>query len=260
MLGAWLELPVWAMLLLLTIAYVATGSVIHWLSFHSPASQWAASFKGIVGPFFNAVAVIFALLAGFLAGDVWERSNRAERLVQGEADGLLALVDISTAAGSGAATLRGLIRAYAQSVVKDEWVRMQNGEGAAETEAVLAQLLTVPLGSAAVSQTNPAAERALIDTVLKVRATRSERISLAANRTAEIRWATVLLLGLLTQLAIGLVHLERPRPQFAALAIFSAAAVVALGLVAVQERPFAVPLQVSPAPFEDVVRLIPPPA
>jgi hypothetical protein len=115
------------------------------------------------------------------------------------------------------------------------------------------------LSSAAIGEISPAAERALIETVLKVRATRSERISLAADRTAETKWATLLLLGLLTQFAIALVHLDRPRAQIAALAVFSTAAVVAFGLVAAQERPFAVPLQVSPDPFEEVVRLIPPP-
>ena len=140
MLGAWLELPVGALLLLLTIAYAATGSVMHWLSFHSPASQFAASFKGIVGPFFNSVAVIFALLGGFLAGDVWERSNRAERLVQGEADGLLALVDISMAAGSEAATLRDSPALMPSLFVNDEWPRMQEGEAQLATEAALARL------------------------------------------------------------------------------------------------------------------------
>jgi hypothetical protein len=260
MVGAWLELPVWAMLVLLAIGYGAAASVMHWLSFHSSASQWLASFKGLAAPFINAIAVIFALFGGFVAGDVWERSNDAGRLVQGEVDGLLALVDISTAASSDATALRGHIRAYAQSVVKNEWPRMEEGEGAAETEAELAQLLRDSLGSGLASDISPAVERALIDTVLKVRATRSERLSLAADRTAEFKWTTLLLLSLLTQFAIVLVHLDRPRPQIVALAVFSTAAVVALGLVAIQERPFAVPLQVSPVPFEEVVRLIPPPA
>jgi len=53
------------------------------------------------------------------------------------------------------------------------------------------------------------------------------------------------------------VHLEVPRPQIAALTIFSTAAVIGLGLVAVQERPFARPLEVSPEPLADVVHEIP---
>jgi hypothetical protein len=61
----------------------------------------------------------------------------------------------------------------------------------------------------------------------------------------------------MVQLAVAAVHLEAPRPQIAALAIFSLAAVIGLGLVATQERPFSPPLEVSPAPVEDVVREIP---
>jgi hypothetical protein len=54
-----------------------------------------------------------------------------------------------------------------------------------------------------------------------------------------------------------MVHLERPRPQLAAPTIFSATVVIGLGLVAVQERPFAPPLGVSPAPLEEVFLAIP---
>ena len=53
------------------------------------------------------------------------------------------------------------------------------------------------------------------------------------------------------------VHLEMPRPQIAALTIFSTAAVIGLGLVAAQERPFSPPLEVTPEPLQDIVRETP---
>ena len=83
------------------------------------------------------------------------------------------------------------------------------------------------------------------------------RIELAADRTDEVRWATLLILGLLTQLAIASVHLETPGPQIAALTIFSVTAVIGLGLVAIEERPFSPPLDVNPSPIGDVVREVP---
>jgi hypothetical protein len=102
-----------------------------------------------------------------------------------------------------------------------------------------------------------AVQRARLDIVLKLHTLRETRLELAGDHTDEIKWAALLILGLVSQIAIAAVHLEMPRPQIAALTIFSAAAVIGLGLVAIQERPFSRPLEVSPAPLEDVVHEIP---
>ena len=89
--GTWLELPVRPLLLLLAAFYLATGTIIHLLSFYGPTGRWCANFKGVVGPFFTSVTVIFGFLAGFVAGDVWRRSAEAGRVVRAEANALLAL-------------------------------------------------------------------------------------------------------------------------------------------------------------------------
>jgi hypothetical protein len=64
------------------------------------------------------------------------------------------------------------------------------------------------------------------------------------------------ILALLTLIALGMVHLERPRAQFAALVVFAAATAAALGLVAVRERPFAGAERISPAPLEEVLSTV----
>ncbi|HEX2151562.1 MAG TPA: hypothetical protein VHG31_06145, partial [Stellaceae bacterium] len=79
MIGHWLELPVALQFLLLVAFYLITGTVIHLLSFHGFAGRWFGSFKGIVGPFFTSVTVIFALLAAFITNDVWRRDASASR-------------------------------------------------------------------------------------------------------------------------------------------------------------------------------------
>ncbi len=60
----------------------------------------------------------------------------------------------------------------------------------------------------------------------------------------------VIALGLITQVAIALVHLDKPRAFFASLIVFSTAAVVALGILALQEYPFDGAFQVSPEPIK----------
>ena len=80
---------------------------------------------------------------------------------------------------------------------------------------------------------------------------------MSERRTAVSKWAAVLMLALVTQLAISVVHLERPRPQIAALFIFTLAAVSVLGLLAIHEAPFQPPVFVPPGPIGDVLQQVP---
>jgi len=56
---------------------------------------------------------------------------------------------------------------------------------------------------------------------------------------------------------IAVVHLERPRPQAAALFIFTLAAVSLLGLLALHEAPYEPPVFIPPGPIVDVLRQVP---
>ena len=255
--GRWLELPVWQQLLALAGFYATAGIAVHLLAFHSPVSEWAKSFRGVVAPFFVSPILIFGLLLGFVAGDVWHRNAEAVQIVRGEGDALFSLSHLSPETSPGGSRLQGLIRAYAQSVVSEEWPRMQEGKRAAGSETALTSLLDAIVDAPAFGNSGAAVQRARFDLVLKLHTLRESRLTLAGDHTDELKWAALLILGLVSQIAIAAVHLEVPRPQIAALAIFSTAAVIGLGLVAVQERPFSRPLEVSPEPLVDVVNEIP---
>ena len=95
------------------------------------------------------------------------------------------------------------------------------------------------------TEAGTAAQGVLLDTVLKLRSSRHDRLAMSGDRSDRTKWAAVLFLALITQVAIGIVHLERPRAQVAALSIFSMAVVITLGLVAIRERPFDGPLRFS---------------
>jgi len=253
----WIQLPVWQLLVALVAFYVATGIAIHWLAFHSPASRWTLSFNGVVGPFFVSVVLIFGLLHSFVAREIWQRNDEAVQVVRAEGDALRALSHLLPESDPATASIQDLIRAYAQSVIADEWPRMRQGKGGVGSETAFASLMTAIVDAPVSGSSGPAVHRARIDTVLKLHALRGTRLAIAGDSTDTLKWTTLLILGLVSQVAIAAVHLETPRPQIAALAIFSTAAMIALGFVAIQERPFAPPLAVSPEPLEEVVHEIP---
>jgi hypothetical protein len=105
--------------------------------------------------------------------------------------------------------------------------------------------------------TKAAVERTMLDMALRIRAAHEERVVLSSDRTVGAKWAAVLLLALITQLALAVVHLEKERAQFAALFIFTLAAVSVLGLLAVHEAPFEPPVFVPPGPIGEVLRQVP---
>jgi hypothetical protein len=109
--GDWLELSVWQQLLALAGLYATTGVAFHLLAYHSPVSEWARSFKGVVAPFFVSVALIFGLLLGFVAGEVWHRNAEAIHVVRSEGEALFELVHLSPDTDPSGAKLQGLVRA-----------------------------------------------------------------------------------------------------------------------------------------------------
>ncbi len=94
----------------------------------------------------------------------------------------------------------------------------------------------------------------LVELGIQAATARADRIALNSRQADEIKWVAVLLLGLLTQLSISMVHLDRAPACIAAVAVFSLAAVIALGAIAMQEAPFDGPLRIEPTPLERVLK------
>jgi len=252
---AWLAWPVSLIFASLFAFYLATAAFMVWASFRPPLGARVQKCKGVVAPFLASVGVIFGLLVAFLSNDIWDRNKQAERVVLTESDTLVALYSLSVASGTDSKRLRTAIRGYASAVVDDEWPRLALEERSAKTEAALTALLreVALTGSAK----DAGVQRTMLDMVLKIRSAHEDRLQLGQNRSAVTKWATVLLLALITQVAIAIVHLERPRPQAAALFIFTIGAVSLLGLLAVHEAPFEPPIFVPPGPIAGVLLQVP---
>lgn len=253
--AAWLALPVPAVFASLFVFYFAAVALLVWLSFGSPLRERIQSAKGVVAPFFTSVAVIFGLLVAFLSNDIWDRNKQAQRVILTEADTLVALHSLSAASGSDNSALRTSIREYARAVVEDEWPRLKSQDRSSRTDAALDALLRqVALPAMA---KDAGVQRTMLEMVLRIRSAHEDRLVISSDRTAVTKWAAVLLLALLTQVAIAVVHLDRPPPQAAALVIFTLAAVSLLGMLAIHEAPYEPPVFVPPGPIMDVLRQVP---
>jgi hypothetical protein len=257
MVNFWLTLPLPGLLVSLVLFYSATAGILVWLSFGPVSGRAVQSLKGVVPPVMGAIAVIFAILIGFLASDIWERERGAASAVRAEANQLVALDRLAATFGLPRASLDAAIRAYAATVVRKEWPSMERQQASPDAENALDQLFkaveALPLNAA----NRGDLDRLMTSTALEVRTARNTRLSLAQDHSEDVKWLSVLALAVMAQVSVALVHLERARPQIAALAVMTGSLLIAIGMLAAHELPFSAPLPVSPAPIAHVLDLVP---
>jgi Protein of unknown function (DUF4239) len=256
LLDAWLSLPLWQALPTLAAFYCTSALLLLWFSFSATTRPWIRKFQGVVAPFVAAVVTIFAILVGFLANDVWDRSRRASAAVRVEATNLISLHALAEALGKPHESIDRAIREYAIAVVSLEWPSMRDGEPAPEAEAAQDELLQVVANSDPMAA-NYALDRMLLDTALKVREARIERLTLSSDFAESDKWVCVLLMALMAQISVASVHLNEARAQFAAMVIFTACTILVIGLITAHERPFLSPLGVTSDPIAALLDIVP---
>ncbi|PPD44451.1 MAG: hypothetical protein CTY15_06975 [Methylocystis sp.] len=249
----WMSQTTPVMALLLTGAMAGLSLFLCWLSFASPFAPCVQNWRGVAPPFVGVPATLFGLLMTFLAQDVWDVNRRAYRAVALEREQLVTLSALTENHGVDVADLPQAIRAYVEAVVGLEWKSMENGEESPEAEAALNTLTR----AASTAKIDSAFQRSLIDTVMKVRSAREQRLAIASAYPDDRKWEAVLAIAFITQISLAVVHLERARPQLLAQAVFAAAVVVAVSLVASASEPYSPPNAVSAAPLEQLLDRLP---
>src|SRR4029077_3786989 len=98
----------------------------------------------------------------------------------------------------------------------------QVGGGTEELGALRTLTLAV-LAPALTAAAPAAAHQAILDRLIQVRQARLVRRTLTAGVSDPMHWLAMLILGILTQIAVAVVQLERLRPQALALFMFTTA-------------------------------------
>jgi hypothetical protein len=256
LIDAWLSLPLTALISILAAFYSAAALVLVRLSFGARVGPWVRSFRGVVAPYFAAIVTIFSILTGFLANDVWDRNRRAAATVLAEGASLISLHALAAALGTPHVAVDGAIRAYSIAVIDMEWPRMENGEASPEAEAAQDELLGT-VAQSDIAPGNAALDSFLLNTALRVRDARGERLALSSDFSENFKWTSVLLMALMAQISLAAVHLDEARAQIAAMVIFTASIVLVIGLIAAHEGPFQPPIGISPAPIAKLLDIVP---
>jgi Protein of unknown function (DUF4239) len=255
MIRAWLDLPALGIFATLCLVYFGVALALYMLAFRSVLRPHIATLAGVVAPFFSAAAILFGLLSGFLANDVGDRNRQAQRAVQTEAGELRNIYTLSVASATDMHEIRVALKNYARSATQDEWPEMLDGTDSGLSSTAYDVMLRRISDPLITRDASAAVHVAMLNAAVRVGTARADRLSLSSDHTNDLKWISVLILGVMTQISLALVHLEKPRAMLAALLVFSMSAVVALGLIALQEHPFQGAFRVSPAPLERLLAL-----
>ena len=252
----WLyHLPVvWMALVIFAGTSIATG-VIYGVVIALTTGGRGRAFQAMSPVMLTPLAVVFGLLVGFIAAQVWSDADRANAAVTREASALRTVVLLAASLPKEpAARIRGLVRRHIQDAVNQEWPAMARQRATlamitvADTEALQAALSVMPQNEA-----QAVAQREIVAALQSALDARRQRIVISQSTIDGVKWTVVILLAALTLLTIALVHSDNRTTAAIAMSLFAVAITACLVLIASHNRPFTGEISVGPDLLRQVI-------
>ena len=213
------------------IAFGAGVAFIRWFQRYPKPEQWTP-----VSTFQSSITVVFALFLAFHAAGIWANKSHAERSHIESGTAIRRLDDLLGPQQLNLTGPREALHRYVRHVLKDEWRKTSNH--AASPEAATA-FLDLHVRILAALKDLPPAVAAQLEALLNDAArARSERLWVGANHTESVSWLAVLFLGLLANLGVASVHIDKPRAGMLALSLFGTATTLAYWSLGIVDDPF----------------------
>lgn len=206
--------------------------------------------RGVVGPYFAALALLFGLFASLTASDVWQRIGKANTLVSAEVNGLRSLLRLSEIMGPETVIIKGIVQDYAREMQEVEFSHAHAIPSANALEALnrLYQIAADPANFNRV----PAMQTEFFKAIEQVRSTHLERIELRKSHLSSTKLLIIFIFGLLTQFAIALCHAGNKRASWAAVMLFSLAFSAAIFVLTKFEDPASFSSMISTTAIADI--------
>lgn len=261
--GAWLaSLPLlWMSVAILGGIYLFTAAV-YLLTTALAVGDRARAFKAISPGMLPPLSLMFALLVGFLAAQVWNMTDRADVAVNREASALRGVVLLAAAfPGEPETRLRDLVRHHIQDAVTQEWPAMAGGSATLTLIPVpLAEALRFAFRLTPKGEGQLDAQREIVTALQSALEARRHRIILSRSSINWVKWTALLVEAGLTLITIALIHSDNRAANRIILAIFATAVGVAVVLLAAHSHPFTGEIAVRPTVLLQVMPEGGPPA
>lgn len=252
------NLPVGWMALIVFAATYCVAAGVHFVVTRLAVDARAHAFKALSPAMLPPLGIIFGLLVGFIAAQVWSDFERAKVAVASEASALRGVILLAASfPGEEEARLRAVVSRHIETAVNQEWPAMaQHRATLALPPAALIEGLQMTLALTTVSDGQKTVQRELADVLQKALDARRQRIIISQSSVNWIKWAGLLLQALCTLVAIAMVHSDNRLACGIALTLFATGIAMSVLLIAAYNRPFTgdisvgsdLLMQVIPAP------------
>jgi len=254
--GDWfLNLPIlWMALAIFAAAYLTAGCV-YLVVVRLAVDDRARAFKAFSPGMLPPLGIIFGLLVGFVAVQVWNDFDKAKVAVTTEAGALRAVILLDEHfPEEQRMQLRTLINRHIDEAVNREWPAMAHQRltlAALPTALVEALHLTVSLKPQ--DEAQRIARREIVAALHRAADARRQRIVISQSTVGPVKWAAILLQGLCALIGIALVHSDNRLTCAIAVAIFATGIALSSLLIAAYGAPFSGDISVGPELLQQVV-------
>jgi hypothetical protein len=127
--GNWLlNLPVVWMAVVIFVGTYLLAALVHWIVMSLAVDERARAFKALSPGMLPPLGIIFGLLVGFIAAQVWSDFERAKVAVTNEASALRAVNLLAESfPAEQQERLRSLIAQHIDNAINQEWPAMASG-------------------------------------------------------------------------------------------------------------------------------------
>lgn len=254
--SAWLSnLPIWQMAFVIFAGTFCVAGAVHVLVMRLAEGPRAAAFKALSPGMLPPLGIIFGLLVGFIAVQVWNDFDRAKSSVASEAGALRNVILLaSNLSPEEDAQLRSLVAGHIEKSVKEEWGSMSEQRATLTMPpALLIQALQSTLVYKPATDQERLAQSAIASSLQNALEARRQRIIVSQSSVSSVKWVGLLVQALVTLIAIAIVHSANRSASAIALTLFSIGTAVSVLMIAAYNRPFTGEISVGPDLLQQVV-------
>ena len=248
-----LPLPWMAVIVFAAIYLFAAG--IYWVVTNLAVNDRARAFKELSPGMLPPLGILFALLVGFIAVEVWGNFDKAKAAVATEASALRAVVLLARTFPEEQRTrINALINRHIEDAVNKEWPAMaQQRASLSILPTALIEELHDTLALKPTDESQRTAQLEMIRALHTALDARRQRIVVSETRVGAVKWAGILLQGLCTLVAIAMVHSNNRLTCGIALGLFATGIALSVVLIAAYSRPFTGEISVGPELLKQVI-------
>ena len=251
-----LNLPVLWMAVVVFAATYLLAAGIYWVVTRLAVNDRARAFKALSPGMLPPLGILFALLVGFIAVEVWNNFDKAKVAVASEASALRAIVLLAgTFPEEQKTRIYALIDRHIEVAINKEWPAMAQQRATLSTlrAAALIELLQDTLTLKPADESQRLAQSEVIKALQTAADARRQRIVVSQSTVGRVKWAGILLMGLCTLVAIAMVHSDNRLTCAIALTLFATGIALSLLLIAAYSRPFTGEISVRPDLLTQVI-------